>query len=226
MLIPRDPEANQSKFFLKEKTTPKFYKAHPVPLALQQRVTAEQDRLHAEGILCPIKVSDWAKPIVPVMKKDGTIRVCGDFKLTVNQATQTEVYPFPRIDELFASLSGGTVFSTLDFSHAYNQLLLNEKAQELTTINTHKGLYKYIRLPFGVVYAPAIFEQTMEMLLKDLPMTCVYIDDILVAGKMPQDHLNNLATVLSRLQEAGLSSRKCFVFLKWSTWDTLSVLLV
>ena len=69
------------KFFLKEGTTPKFYKTHSVPLALQQRVTAELDRLQAEGILCPIKMSDWATPIVPVMKKDGTIRVCGDLLL-------------------------------------------------------------------------------------------------------------------------------------------------
>ena len=66
------------KFFLKKDITLKFYKARPVPLALQQRVTAELDRLQAEGIICPIKVSDWATPIVPVMKKDGAIRVCGD----------------------------------------------------------------------------------------------------------------------------------------------------
>ena len=137
------------KFFLKEGTTPKFYKTHPVPLALQQRVAAELDRLQAEGILCPIKVSDWATPIVPVMKKDGTIRVCGDFKLTVNQATQTEMYPLPRIDEPFASLSDGTVCFTLDLSHACNQLLLDEQAQELTTINTHKGLYKYCHTKIG-----------------------------------------------------------------------------
>ena len=140
-------------------------------------------------------------------KKDGTIKVCGDFKLTVNQATQTE-YPLPRIDELFAFLSGGTVFSTLDLSHAYNQLLLNEKTQELTTINTHKGSYKYTWLPFGAASAPAIFQRTMETLLKDLPTTCVYIDDILVTDKMPQDYLNNLAAVLSRLQEAGLRLKK------------------
>ena len=119
------------KFFLKKDITPNFYKARPVPLALQQRVTAELDCLQAEGIICPIKLSDWTTPIVPVVKKDGTIRVCEDFKLTVNQATQTEVYPLPRIDELFSSLSGGTVFSTLDLSHAYNQLQLDEEAQEL-----------------------------------------------------------------------------------------------
>ena len=90
----------------------------------------------------------------------------------------------------------------------YNQLPLDEKAQELTTINTHKGLYQYTRLPFGVASAPAIFQRTMETLLKDLPMTCVYIDDILVAGKTPQDHLNNLAAVLNRLQEAGLRLKR------------------
>ena len=55
----------------------------------------------------------------------------------------------------------------------------------MTNINTHKGLYKYMRLPFGVALAPAIFQRTMETFLKDLPMTCVYIDDILVAGKIP-----------------------------------------
>ena len=154
-----------------------------------------------------------------MLKKDGTIRVCGDFKLTVNQATLTRVYPLLRIDELFTSLSGGTTFSMLDLSHAYNQLLLDEGAQELTTINTHKGLYKYTRLPFGVASGPVIFQQTMKTLLKDLPLTCVYIDDILVAGKTSQEHLNNLAAVLNRLQEAGLRLKreKCsFVFLKSS----------
>ena len=135
--------------------------------------------------------------------------MCGDFKLTVNQATLTKVYPLPRIDKPFTSLSGGITFSMLDLSHAYNQLFLDEGAQELTTINTHKGLYKYTRLPFSVASAPVIFQQTMEM----------YIDNILVAGKTSQEHLNNLAAVLNRLQEAGLRLKreKCsFVFLKLS----------
>ena len=104
------------------------------------------------------------------------------------------MYPLPRIDELFASLSGETVFSTLDLSHVYNQLPLDEKAQELTTINTHKGLYQYTRLPFK----DGDVTQTMEILLKGMPMTCLYIDNILVAGNTPQDHLNNLAAVLGR----------------------------
>ena len=178
-------------------------------------------------------MSDWATPIVLVVKKDGTIRVCGDFKLTVNQATQTEVYPLPRIDELFSSLSGGTVFSTLDLSHAYNQLQLDEEAQELTTINTHRGLYKYTRLPFGVASAPAIFQRTMETLLKDLPITCVYIDDILVAGKTPQDHLNNLTAVLNRhtyiSYDIRVGRRSClkstlWKIIKFLTYDWLFIM--
>ena len=90
----------------------------------------------------------------------------------------------------------------LDLSHAYNQLLSDEGAQELTTINTHKGLYKYTRLPFSVASAPVIFQQTMEM----------YIDNILVAGKTSQEHLNNLAAVLNRLQEAGLRLKREMFF--------------
>ena len=125
---------------------------------------------------------------------------------------------FPDLTNFFVSLSGGTIFSTLDLSYAYNQL--DDKAQELTTINTYKGLYKYTRLSFGVASVPAIFQQQMEILLKDLPMTCVYVDDILVGGNSPQDHLNNLTAVLIRLQEAGLRLKRenaPSVFLKWSS---------
>ena len=86
-------EEHKVKFFCKECITPKFFKAHPVPLALQQRVTAELDRFQAAGIIVLIQVSDWVVPIVPITKKDGSIRICGDYKLTVNQATQIKVYP-------------------------------------------------------------------------------------------------------------------------------------
>ena len=116
---------NKVKFYLKIGTTPKFFKAHSVSLALQQCVTAELDHLQAEGIISPVKVADWATPIVPVLKKDGSIYLSRDLKLIVNQVTQTEVYLFPRIIELFVSLSGCTIFSTLDLSHACNQLQLD-----------------------------------------------------------------------------------------------------
>ena len=108
--------------------------------------------------------------------------------------TNQQEQKFTLYHELFANLSGGQTFTTLDLSHAYLQLELEEESQELVTINTHKGLYKYTRLPFGVASAPAIFQRTMESLLQGLPMVCVYIDDI-ISGKTPEEHLHNLNEV-------------------------------
>ena len=86
---------------------------------MKSRVDAELDRLEKAGIISPVKHSEWAAPVVPVVKKDNTIRLCGDYKLTVNQAATTKTYPLPRIEELMATLSGGTIFSKIDLASAY-----------------------------------------------------------------------------------------------------------
>ena len=117
-------------------------------------------------------------------------------------------YPLPRIDEILSSLSGGKSFTKLDLAHAYQQVPLDEESQELTTINTPKGLYRYTRLPFGISSAPAIFQRVMETLLQGIPNVSVYIDDILVTGKSHKEHLGNLQEVLSRLEQAGLRLKR------------------
>lgn len=91
---------------------------------------------------------------LPVVKQDGTVRICGDYKVTINRALKLEVYPLPRIEELFTALAGGEQFSKLDLSHAYQQLVLEEESRKLVIITTHKGLFKYNRLPYGVATAP------------------------------------------------------------------------
>ena len=196
------------KLYVKENSTPKFFKPRTLPLALREKVSSELDRLEKNSIITPVKHSVWAAPVVPVIKKDGSVRLCGDYKITVNSVAQNEIYPLPRIEELFAAVAGGKIFSKLDLSHAYLQLQLEEASQELVTINTHRGLYRYTRLPFGVSSAPAIFQRTMETLLRDLPMVVVYIDDILVAGRSQEEHLANLAQVLQRLEDAGMRLKK------------------
>ncbi len=75
---------------------------------------------------------------MPIRKKDGAIRLCGDYKVTVNRETITESYPLPKVDDLLASLAGGTVFTKLDLTHAYQQVELDADSKEMVTINTHK----------------------------------------------------------------------------------------
>ena len=204
-----------AKIHVDPNATPKFYKARSVPFALQAGVEEELERLQKQGIIEPVQFSDWAAPIVPVVKRDGKIRICGDYKVTINQSAKTDKYPIPRIDDLFASLSGGKRFSKLDLSHAYQQLKLDDESRQYVTINTHKGLFMYNRLPFGVASAPSIFQRVMENLLQGIPGVCVYIDDILVTGSTDAEHMDHLAQVLQRLQDAGmrLKRAKCLFLL-------------
>ena len=187
---------------------PKFYKARTVPFALKERIEKELGCLQAVGIISPVHSSEWAAPIVPVVKQDGSVRICGDYKLTANRVITLESYPIPRIEELFASLSGGVKFSKLDLKNAYLQLELEKNCKQYTTINTHKGLFHYNRLPFGIASAPAIFQRAIETLLQGIPYTCAYFDDIVVTGKTDDEHLQNLQLVFQKLESVGLKLNK------------------
>ena len=199
------------KLHVESTCKPRFFKPRPVPYALRGKVEAELERLLQAGVIEPVRWADWAAPIVPVMKRDGSVRICGDYKMTVNLAATVETYPLPRVEDLLASIGNGRVFSKLDLANAYTQLELAEESKTLVTINTHKGLFRYNRLPFGVAAAPAIFQRTMESILRDIPHVCVYLDDVLVSGESESAHLQTLELVLSRLQQAGfrLKLAKC-----------------
>ncbi|KAL6463598.1 hypothetical protein MHYP_G00279890 [Metynnis hypsauchen] len=204
----------QATLTLKPDQQPKFLRARVVPYALRSKVEAELERLQNQGVISPVKFSEWATPIVPVIKKSGGVRICGDFKVTVNPALCAEYYPLPRIEDVFASLAGGQCFSKLDLSHAYLQVPVSEKSRQYLTITTHKGLFVYNRLPFGITSSPSIFQRVMDQVLQGLPNVHCFLDDILVTGTNDVQHLKNLGAVLSRLEEFGLrvQQEKCEFF--------------
>lgn len=198
----------EAKIHVDPSAKPVFCRARSVPYSMKLKVEEALDRLVKDEVLEPVQFASWAAPIVPIVKPDKSVRICGDFRLTVNQASKLDQYPLPRIEDLFSNLSGGKTFSKLDLSQAYQQLALSEDSKQYLVINTHKGLYRYNRLPFGVSSAPAIFQRVMESLLKGIDGVVVYIDDILVTGKTEEEHLSTLGEVLTRLQSAGLHLKK------------------
>ncbi|XP_030621125.1 uncharacterized protein K02A2.6-like [Chanos chanos] len=206
----------KARIELDEKATPRFHKARPVPYALRPKVDAELQSLEASGILSRVEWSDWATPIVPVIKKGKAeaVRICGDFKVSINPVLRTVQYPLPRIEDIFASLAGGEKFSKIDLAQAYLQMEIEESSRKFLTINTHRGLFQYNRLVFGVASAPAIWQRAMDQVLQDIPGTQCYLDDIIVTGKNDEEHLQNLSKVLTRLSEYGLHAKrsKCEFF--------------
>ena len=97
-----------------------------------------------------------------VPKKNGTVRLCGDYKVSVNQALVVDQYPLPKPSDLFATLAGGKWFTKLDLAQAYTQMELDEESRQYVAFNTHHGLYQYLRLPFGIASAPAVFPPSLS----------------------------------------------------------------
>ena len=104
---------------------PEFHPARSVPYALMDEVDKELQRLQRGGTIEPVDIAEWAAPVVVVQDKQ-SVCICGDFSVTINPVSKLDHYPIPRVEDLFAGLSGGKYFSILDLSHAYQQLPLDE----------------------------------------------------------------------------------------------------
>ena len=128
--------------------------------------------------------------------------------MTVNPVSKLNRYPIPKVEDLFATLERGKTFTKLDLSQAYQQLELDTQSRKYVVINTHKGLFCYTRLPYGISSAPGIFQKAMESLLQGISHVTVYIDDILIMSKTESDHLQSLEEVLKRLVKAGLRVKR------------------
>ena len=176
-----------------------FCKAQPVPYALCQKVQEELDPLESQGVVKKVEQSDWASPIVCVPKKGGSISICGDFKVPINRFLLDDPYPLPDAEDVFATLGGGTLFSKIDLSNACQQKELTADSQHYLTVNTHKGLYAYQRLTYGIASAPAIFQSTMDQILQGMDKVRCHRDDILILI---------LDEVLTRLEKHGILAKR------------------
>ena len=148
-------------------TTPVFHRPRPIPFAVKDAVDKELERLQQAGIVEKVTHSDWAAPTVVVPKGDGQIRLCGDYKVTVNKSLKVDQHPLPRPDDLFAALSSGVKFSKIDLTHAYQQMTLDTDSRVYVTINTHQGLFRYTHLPFGIASALAVFNARWRPFCRD-----------------------------------------------------------
>ena len=197
-----------AKLNLMEDAEPVFRKARPVLYALKPRVEAELDKLESNGVLGKVAVSEWASPLVVVPKANQAVRLCGDYKVSVNLLLHVDQDPLPTPEDLFAKVARSNVFSKIDLSTAYLQLELAPESQKLLTVNTYRGLYEYQRMNYGVASAPAIFQEIIDKVLSGLEDTLGFLDDILIGGECDNDNLNNVDQVLGRLEEYGIKVNK------------------
>ncbi|XP_029658305.1 uncharacterized protein K02A2.6-like [Octopus sinensis] len=148
-----------------------------------------------------------------VQKNKNKVRVCADFPTGFNERLKTYNYPLPSPEEIFAKLNGGKLFSKLDLSEAYLQLQVDEECSKLLIISTHKGLYKFNRLAFGIKVA--IFQQAMDTMLADCEFAIPYLDDILIKSESHDQYIEHMKCVFAKIRDYGftISERKCEFFL-------------
>lgn len=188
------------KLYLVENAKSIFRQKRQVPFAMMKPVEDELDRLIKLKVIEPVEYSENAAPIVSVRKSNGTVRVCGDYATGLNDQLQSCHHPLPTREEILAKLSGSKIFTKIDLSDAFLQILIHPDSRKLLTINTHKGLFQFNRLAPGVKPAPGIFQQIIDSILADIPGAAAYLDDILCYAKTQKEHDEVVRKVCARLQ--------------------------
>lgn len=182
-----------------------------LPLPMLGRVDEKLNDLLSKDIIEKVsEPSRWVSPMVIVVKDSGDIRLCIDMR-QLNKAILRETHPLPTIEEIRWRMNGAKYFSRLDIKDAFHQLQLDDESKHLTTFITHRGLFRYKRLVFGISCAPEMFQKILEQILADCENTVNFIDDIVVTGGSEAEHDLALDKVLKKLNEYGilLNQSKC-----------------
>lgn len=177
----------------------------PVSPAKRQATDAALDELLKEGIIRR-STSPWGFPVVLVRKKDGSWRLCVDYR-RLNAVTQKDAYPFPNVDEIVSNLGGAGYFSILDASKGYLQVEMRQGDECKTAFTCHRGLYEFVRMPFGLCGSPSTFQRLIDRVLGDAKWqhALAYLDDIVVYSRTFEEHLSHLRDVLGKLKAAGIT---------------------
>ncbi|GJW75286.1 putative reverse transcriptase domain-containing protein [Tanacetum coccineum] len=180
------------------------------PIELKELKDQLQELLE-RGFIRP-SVSPWGAPVLFVKKKDGSMRLCIDYR-ELNKITIRNRYPLPRIDDLFDQLQGAKYFSKIDLRSGYHQLRVKEQDISKTAFRTRYGHYEFLVMPFGLTNAPAVFMDLMNRVFHEFldKFVIVFIDDILVFSKSKEEHEEHLRTVLQILRQEKLYAKfsKC-----------------
>ncbi|GJS04093.1 putative nucleotidyltransferase, ribonuclease H [Tanacetum coccineum] len=185
------------------------------PPEREVELTIELELLE-RGFIQP-SVSPWGAPVLFVKKKDGSMRLCIDYR-ELNRVTIQNRYPLPRIDDLFDQLQGAKYFSKIDLRSGYHQLQVRPEDIPKTAFRTRYGHYEFLVMPFGLTNAPAVFMDLMNRVFHDYldKSIVVFIDDILVYSKSKEEHEQHLRAVLGILREKKLYAKfsKCEFWLE------------
>ncbi|KAD4384676.1 hypothetical protein E3N88_24844 [Mikania micrantha] len=188
---------------------------HLAPSELQELMTQLQDLLD-KGFIRP-SISPWGAPVLFVKKKDGSLRMCIDYR-ELNKVTVKNKYPLPRIDDLFDQLQGASWFSKIDLRSGYHQLKVREEDVPKTAFRTRYGHYEFLVMSFGLTNAPAAFMDLMNRVCRPMldRSVIVFIDDILIYSKNEADHACHLSEVLETLRREKLYAKfsKCAFWLR------------
>ncbi|KAH9297900.1 hypothetical protein KI387_029582, partial [Taxus chinensis] len=172
------------------------------------------EELLEKGLIHP-SVSPWGAPVIFVKKKDGSLRLCVDFR-QLNKVTIKNRYPLPRIDDLFDQMQGARVFSKIDLKSGYHQLRISDADIHKTAFRTRYGHYEFTVVPFGLTNAPAVFMSLMNGVFRTFldRFVLVFLDDILIYSHSKEEHEEHLRQVLQVLREQKLygNLEKCSFF--------------
>lgn len=187
-----------------ETTGPPLYcKARPIPPHRYAAVKHEFQVMMEQGLCRPSK-SPWASALHIVPKKNGDIRVCGDYR-RLNSVTTPDRYPVPRLKDFTYQLNGKKIFSTIDLNRAYQQLPVLQQHIEKTAIITPFGLFEFPRMCPGLKNAGQTFQRFIHQVLQGLDFAYPFIDDVIIGSKNEEEHILHLRAVLSKLDEYGIT---------------------